>query len=55
MRLRINGDLQLGWQRPRHPDDTGSRPWQRLLTSTWGWGLILGLGWALVSRVRELL
>lgn len=53
--LLINGALQLSWQLPRHPDDAGSRPWQRLLTSTWGWGLILGLGWALISRVRELL
>jgi len=53
--LLINGALQLSWQLPRHPDDTASRPWQRLLSSSWGWGLILGLGWALVSRVRELL
>ena len=53
--LLIYGALQLSWQLPRTPGDHHSTPWQRLLSSSWGWGLILGLGWAMVSRVRELL
>ncbi|MFM7651777.1 MAG: rhomboid family intramembrane serine protease [Vulcanococcus sp.] len=53
--LLIYGALQLSWQLPRLPGDHHTTPWERLLSSSWGWGLILGLGWALVSRVRELL
>jgi membrane associated rhomboid family serine protease len=53
--LLINGALQLSWQLPRHPGDHHTTPWQRLLSSSWGWGVILGLGWAVVSRVRDLL
>ena len=47
--LVVAGSLQLAWILPRsHPGDPG-RPGQRLLASTWWWGLMLGLGWALVS------
>lgn len=53
--LLFNCALQLSWQLPRQPSDHHSSPWQRLLSSSWGWGLILGLSWALISRVRELL
>jgi len=53
--LLIYGALQLSWQLPRHPGDHQTTPWQRLLSSSWGWGLILGLGWAVVTRIRELL
>jgi len=53
--LLIYSALQLSWQLPRLPGDHHTTPWQRLLSSSWGWGLILGLAWALVSRVRELL
>jgi membrane associated rhomboid family serine protease len=53
--LLIYGALQLSWQLPRNPGDHHSTPWQRLLSSSWGWGLILGLSWAVISRVRELL
>ena len=47
--LVVVGSLQLAWILPRpHPGDPG-RPSQRLLASTWWWGLMLGLGWALLS------
>ncbi len=47
--LVVAGSLQLAWILPRaHPDDPG-RPGQRLLASTWWWGLMLGLGWAVLS------
>ena len=48
--LLIVGALQLGWQLPRQGDDS-STPLQRLLCSTWAWGLIWGLGWAVVSAL----
>ena len=53
--LLVVGALQLSWQLPRQAGDPISRPWQRLLCSSWTWGLLLGLGWAVISRVRELL
>ncbi|MEY4296827.1 MAG: hypothetical protein RLZZ423_6 [Cyanobacteriota bacterium] len=53
--LLVVGALQLSWQLPRQGGDQTSRPWQRLLCSSWTWGLLLGLVWALISRVRELL
>jgi len=47
--LVVAGSLQLAWILPRpHPSDSG-RPFQRLLASTWWWGLMVGLGWAVVS------
>lgn len=47
--LVVVGSLQLAWILPRpHPGDPG-RPGQRLLASTWWWGLMLGLGWSLLS------
>ena len=47
--LVVVGSLQLAWILPRaHPGDPG-RPSQRLLASTWWWGLMLGLGWSLLS------
>jgi hypothetical protein len=48
--LLVIGALQLGWQLPRQGDDS-STPLQRLLCSTWAWGLIWGLGWAVVSAL----
>jgi membrane associated rhomboid family serine protease len=53
--LLVVGALQLSWQLPRQAGERTSRPWQRLLCSSWTWGLVFGFGWALVSRVRELL
>jgi hypothetical protein len=53
--LLVYGALQLGWQLPRQDSQELSSPWQRLLSSSWGWGLLLGLGWALITRIRELL
>jgi hypothetical protein len=47
--LVVVGSLQLAWILPRaHGDDPG-RPRQRLLASSWWWGLMLGLGWAVLS------
>lgn len=51
--LLVYSALQLGWQLPRQDPHETSQPWQRLLTSTWSWGLLLGLGWALISWVQQ--
>lgn len=51
--LLVYGALQLGWQLPRQGDDE-STPLQRLLSSSWAWGLMGGLGWALVSWLGAL-
>jgi hypothetical protein len=48
--LLVYGALQLGWQLPRQGEDD-STPLQRLLSSSWAWGLIWGLGWAVVSAL----
>ena len=53
--LLVYGALQLGWQLPRLTDEEQSKPWQRLLSSCWGWGLLLGLSWAVITRLKELL
>lgn len=56
--LLVYGALQLGWQLPRlDPQDPadGSRPLQRLLSSQWWWGLVLGSGWGLLSWARQLI
>jgi len=53
--LLVVGALQLNWQLPSRGSSPASTPMQRLLCSQWAWGLLLGLGWAVVSRVRELL
>lgn len=53
--LLVYGVLQLGWQLPRQNQQEHSTPVQRLLSSSWGWGLLLGLFWAVITRVKELL
>ena len=53
--LLVYGALQLGWQLPRQNPDERSTALERILSSSWGWGLLLGLGWAVVTRIRELL
>jgi hypothetical protein len=53
--LLVNGALQLGWQLPRQAEEESSQPLQRLLSSSWGWGLLLGLSWAVITRLQELL
>ena len=53
--LLVYGALQLGWQLPRQHSAESSTAAQRLLCSSWGWGLLLGLLWAVVTRIRELL
>jgi len=53
--LVVVGSLQFAWILPRaHPGDPG-RPGQRLLASPWWWGLMLGLGWAVVSWASVLM
>ncbi|MFZ9166566.1 rhomboid family intramembrane serine protease [Vulcanococcus sp.] len=53
--LLVYGALQLGWQLPRQDPDEQSRPLQRLLSSSCSWGFLLGLLWALISRLSALL
>jgi membrane associated rhomboid family serine protease len=53
--LLVYGALQLGWQLPRQNPDERSTALQRVLSSSWGWGLLLGLSWAVITRIRELL
>lgn len=51
--LLVYGALQLNWQLPSGGSERSGTPWQRLLCSQWAWGLLLGLGWALITRLRE--
>ncbi|WP_415398811.1 rhomboid family intramembrane serine protease [Synechococcus sp. W4D4] len=51
--LLLVGALQLGWQLPRQQSGEDSTALQRLLASSCSWGLILGLLWALISRLQE--
>ncbi|MCT0249493.1 rhomboid family intramembrane serine protease [Synechococcus sp. CS-205] len=53
--LLVYGALQLGWQLPRQSEHDESRPLDRLLSSQWWWGLVLGVGWAVYSRLETLL
>ena len=50
--LLLVGALQLGWQLPRQQPEERSTALQRLLASSCSWGLILGLVWALISRLQ---
>ncbi|MFM7674653.1 MAG: rhomboid family intramembrane serine protease [Synechococcus sp.] len=52
--LVVVGCLQLNWQLPRRSPHDGSRPIDRLLSSQWWWGTVLGAGWAVVSRLVDL-
>ncbi|MFN9692629.1 MAG: rhomboid family intramembrane serine protease [Synechococcaceae cyanobacterium] len=47
--LVIYASLQLAWQLPRTGADDTSRPGDRLWSSTWWWGTLLGVGWGLLS------
>lgn len=49
--LLVYGAIQMAWVLPRRERQDPSRPWQRLLCSSWFWGTALGLLWALLSRV----
>jgi len=51
--LLVYGALQLNWQLPAGDGEPSGTPWQRLLCSQWAWGLLLGLGWAVITRLRE--
>jgi hypothetical protein len=47
--LVIYGSLQLAWQLPRTSSEDTSRPGDRLWSSTWWWGTLLGVGWGLLT------
>ena len=49
----VNGAIQMAWVLPSAPEQRGSPPWQRLLSSCWFWGTGLGLLWAGLSRLLE--
>jgi membrane associated rhomboid family serine protease len=51
--LLVYGALQLNWQLPSGVGERSGTPLQRLLCSQWAWGLLLGLGWAVITRLRE--
>ena len=53
--LLVYGALQLNWQLPKSANADHGKPLRQLLTSQWTWGLVLGLGWAVVTWVMELL
>lgn len=53
--LLTYGALQLGWVLPRLEPGERSAPVQRLLRSSWCWGTVLGLAWALLTRLGQLL
>jgi membrane associated rhomboid family serine protease len=52
--LVVYGAVQLGWQLPRRDPQDTSTPMDRLWSSPWWWGTLLGAGWALVTRAQEL-
>ncbi|MFN7901048.1 MAG: rhomboid family intramembrane serine protease [Synechococcaceae cyanobacterium] len=47
--LVIYASLQLAWQLPSTGADDTSRPGDRLWSSTWWWGTLLGAGWGLLT------
>ena len=47
--LVIYASLQLAWQLPRISPEDASRPGDRLWSSTWWWGTLLGAGWGLLT------
>ena len=51
----VFGALQLRWILPRQREDDDGEPRQRLLASTWWWGLVFGASWALLTWGRALL
>ncbi len=51
----VYGGLQLGWQLPRQGENDSSGPAVRLWASSWWWGTLAGLAWALITRAGELL
>jgi hypothetical protein len=51
----VVGALQLRWILPRQREDDDGEPGQRLLASTWWWGLVFGTAWALLTWGRALI
>jgi hypothetical protein len=50
--LLVLGALQLSWELPPQAKES-SRPWQRLLASSWCWGNLLGLSAGIASWAME--
>ena len=51
--LLVYGALQLSWQLPRRDPQESSGPLLRLVSSPWWWGLVLGVGWGLLTWGRQ--
>lgn len=51
----VVGALQLRWILPRQHEDDDGEPGERLLASTWWWGLVFGTAWALLTWGRALI
>jgi hypothetical protein len=45
----------LRWILPRQHEDDDGEPGERLLASTWWWGLVFGTAWALLTWGRALI
>lgn len=53
--LLVYGAVQLSWELPSSSPEGNGNPLQRALCSQWTWGLLLGLAWAAITRLQELL
>ncbi|MEB3200076.1 MAG: rhomboid family intramembrane serine protease [Synechococcaceae cyanobacterium] len=51
--LVVYGALQLGWQLAPSVADADSRASDRLWTSTWWWGSLLGVAWAGLTWLQQ--
>ena len=49
----INSSLQLTWQLEQRGQDSGKGFFQRILSSTFAWGTILGFLWAVFTFLRQ--
>jgi hypothetical protein len=47
--LLVYGAVQLGWILPRRDEEDSSTPWDRLFSSQWFWGSVLGVSWAVIT------
>jgi hypothetical protein len=53
--LLVYGAVQLGWILPRRDTADVSSPWDRLFSSQWFWGSMLGVSWAVITRGGQLI
>ena len=51
--LLVNAAIQMAWVLPRLGLEDSSTPRQRLLSSCWCWGTLMGFGWALISWLQD--